>query len=296
MLSTTTVPEVRKLYLIKSWEAYMLDDDEIMALLRQVGGSAWEDSVELISNITWTPSLPVRFAKKHGYTMKPMMPLLAFRQTTTFTQVSFVAPFHCLLDAPDKDTAYLNDYHFVLNDGYNDFIAAVRNWLHTRVGVKYPNQPAYGFPQDMTTSIAPVDVPEYESWAYGDKIDAYRQFIGTAHLSAKRIISNELGAQISRAYIMTIQELLGIVHRAIIGGTNQIIPMGSLTQVTGMARVGLGTHPSCTCTQICTHQSNRPGSMGCLRFSITYLDCNLSNVMAYHAQTSLYIMRRPLQI
>ncbi|KAL4940392.1 hypothetical protein BDV06DRAFT_230334 [Aspergillus oleicola] len=208
------------------WEKYMLDG-EVLDLIQQAGNYAWEDSVELISNTTWTPSLPNLFLKKHGYSIKPYLPLLTFKQNTLVAQYeTYGSSFEAILDTPCNGTGYVNDYRSALEDGYNNYIDAIRTWVNNHLGLKYSNQPAYGLPQDMAASIAHVDIPEYESLSFKNSIDAYRQFIGTAHIAGKKIISNELGAEILKANSYSIPLLLDTVHRAVIGGTNQIILHG----------------------------------------------------------------------
>ncbi|KAL4798786.1 hypothetical protein BDV19DRAFT_402137 [Aspergillus venezuelensis] len=212
--------------MIDFWETYMLDD-EVLDLIRQAGNYAWEDSVELIANTTWTPSLPTLFLKKHNYNIKPYLPLLTFKQNTIVSQTkTYGSPFESLLDTPCSGNGYVNDYRSALGEGYNAYIDTIRTWVNRRLGLQYSIQPSYGLPQDMTASIPHVDIPEYESLSFKNSIDAYRQFIGTAHIAGKRIISNELGAVVLKAYSYSMPELLDTVHRAVIGGTNQIILHG----------------------------------------------------------------------
>ncbi|KAL4963275.1 uncharacterized protein BDV14DRAFT_191102 [Aspergillus stella-maris] len=212
--------------MIDFWEKYMLDVD-VLSLIQEAGNYAWEDSVELIANTTWTPTLPTIFLKKYKYSIKPYLPLLTFQQNTVVSQIqTYGSPFEALLDTPCFGTGYVNDYRSALEEGYNAYIDTIRNWVNARLRLQYSIQPAYGFPQDMTAAIAHVDIPEYESLSFKNSIDAYRQFIGTAHIAGKKIISNELGAVVLKAYSYSIPELLDTVHRAVIGGTNQIILHG----------------------------------------------------------------------
>ncbi|KAJ4354792.1 hypothetical protein N0V95_003522 [Ascochyta clinopodiicola] len=51
---------------INFWHKHILSDD-LLALIAKVGNYAWEDSVEIKSNISWTLLLPVLFEKEHGY-------------------------------------------------------------------------------------------------------------------------------------------------------------------------------------------------------------------------------------
>ncbi|KAM5353225.1 hypothetical protein ACJ41O_003189 [Fusarium nematophilum] len=211
--------------MIDFWEKHMLDE-ETLDLIRQAGNYVWEDSVEIVSNITWTPSLPVTFKKMHGYDIKPILPLLVFNQSSIYAQRESFGAFDCHLDTRYEGIGYVHDFRATLEFGYNEYISTLRNWSNTRLGLPYSNQPTYGLPQDMTAAIPHVDIPEYESLAFGNSIDNYRRFVGTAHLAGKNIISNELGAAVLKAYRLTIPELIRSVHLAVVGGTNQLILHG----------------------------------------------------------------------
>lgn len=45
-------------------------------------------------------------------------------------------------------------------------------------------------------------------------LGVYRQYVGPAHISGKRVISNEMGAVLLKAYQIPLPELLGLVKRA----------------------------------------------------------------------------------
>ena len=57
--------------------------------------------------------------------------------------------------------------------------------------------------------------------------DSYRQFTGPANVAGKRVISNEMGAQIFQAYQQTLPELLDLTKRAYSAGNNQMVFHGS---------------------------------------------------------------------
>lgn len=80
---------------------------------------------------------------------------------------------------------------------------------------------------DELQNIPKVNAPEDESLEFANEIDRYRQYAGPANLAGKRVISNELGAQIYRAFQQPLPELLDIFKRAIAGGVNQAVIHGS---------------------------------------------------------------------
>lgn len=80
---------------------------------------------------------------------------------------------------------------------------------------------------DELENIPKVNAPEDESLEFANEIDRYRQYAGPANLAGKRVISNELGAQIFFAFQQSLPELLDIFKRAIAGGVNQAVIHGS---------------------------------------------------------------------
>lgn len=77
------------------------------------------------------------------------------------------------------------------------------------------------------SDIPLVDTPECESLGFSDDVDNYRQFSGPAHLYAKQVISNELGAVNTAAYSLTLPELLFHTKRAWSGGISMVVYHGS---------------------------------------------------------------------
>jgi hypothetical protein len=57
------------------WDASLLPAD-IQALLRQVGASIFEDSLELHGEQYWTPALLAEFRQRRGYALTPYLPVL----------------------------------------------------------------------------------------------------------------------------------------------------------------------------------------------------------------------------
>ncbi|RYP69486.1 hypothetical protein DL769_005264 [Monosporascus sp. CRB-8-3] len=209
----------------KFWEEHMLRDG-IPDLLAKVGNYAWEDSVEITSNVSWSRSLPARFEKALGYSLKPYLPLLTFQQNNLLIQPADPGPFLCFLDATDKGAGYINDFRAALTLGYQDYLDALTKWSHRVLRKQVSVQPAYGLPIDMQASVPAVDSPECESLSFRDSIDSYRQFTGPAYLVGKRVVSNELGAVSTFAYRYPIPDLLFSANRGFAGGVNQYVIHG----------------------------------------------------------------------
>ncbi|KAL2859460.1 hypothetical protein BJX68DRAFT_261898 [Aspergillus pseudodeflectus] len=217
------------------WQDHILTD-EVAALLSRAGNYAWEDSLEMHFNVTWSRSLPERFKRLHGYSIRPYLPVLTFRQNTVVMQKDQPGAFECVLDTEDEGLSFVNDFRATLVAGYKEYLTALADWAHD-LGVKFSAQPVYGSVMDMLSAIPSLDVPECESLSFFDNIDMYRAFSGPARLSGKRIVSNEMGAVRGSAYNYHLPSLLFSVNRAFIGGVNQMVLHGQAYS---------GTYPNTT--------------------------------------------------
>lgn len=221
---------------IDFWENYILTP-ETKELLAEVGNfgkqsavlgrslltiTAWEDSVEIQSNISWTPSIPSTFSNKYNYSLIPYLPLVAFMDNNLGVQATAPGPIQSVLDSEDEGVGYLDDFRAILAEGYGEYLETFVNWTHT-LGIEYSAQVSYNLAMDMEVNIPKVDAPECESLAFSDNIDAYRQYVGPAVLANKTVISNEMGAVFGKAYAYPLTTLLGQTHKAIASGVNQFV-------------------------------------------------------------------------
>ncbi|KAK9658315.1 hypothetical protein V6Z96_002556 [Aspergillus fumigatus] len=58
------------------WDHHILSDEQTLTFLQEVGQYAWEDSIEMLSSLYWTPSLLTRFEQDRGYSALPCLPAL----------------------------------------------------------------------------------------------------------------------------------------------------------------------------------------------------------------------------
>lgn len=158
--------------------------------------------------------------------MKRYLPLIAFRNNNLALQPSAPGRFECILDTTDAGKGYEYDYRTILSEGYRDYLETLRGYFNDDLGIPLSVQPSYGLNQDMADSVPVVDVPECESLTFKDSIDGYRQFSGPAHLAGKNVISNEVGAQMTSAYMHSNKALLWSVNRGFSGGINQYVLHG----------------------------------------------------------------------
>ena len=182
--------------------------------------------MELLSNVSWSPSIPARFQKKLGYDMKRYLPLIIWGNNNINIQSAAPGTIRCVLDTKDGGQGYINDYRIALRDGYEEYLGVFTNWTRSYLGLQYSSQVSYNLPMDMEASIPLDDVPECESLQFRDDVDSYRQFSGSAYLADKRTVSIELGAVFGNAFTYTIPHLLWAANRATSGGVNQYVIHG----------------------------------------------------------------------
>ncbi|KAF2994986.1 hypothetical protein E8E13_003871 [Curvularia kusanoi] len=200
------------------WDEIFLSDPEIADLVKTVGKYAWEDSMEQLAALPWTPGLLARFKASYGYDMTSYLPVI-FSSLNTWGGFAppYAEAFFFNDDSAETQRLYSLDYQRVLNDGYQDYIAQFQDWTKS-IGIRYSNQPAYNLPLQMSSDVPFIDAPEAESLGFKDNVDMYRQFSGPAHFYNKSVISTEVGAVQEGAYLLTIPDLLRLIKRSFAGG------------------------------------------------------------------------------
>lgn len=215
---------------IDFWETYMLTNG-VKELLIEVGNYGWEDSIEILSNTSWSPNFPAMFKEKFGYSVLKYLPLVQWdNNNLALLGNSDPGMLDCVLDTPGQGVGYVNDFRALMVAGYREYLEAFTNWTDS-MGLQYSTQVSYNLPMDMESNIPFVNAPECESLAFGDNIDGYRQFVGPAQLAGKRVILNEMGANMLEVYQLSIPHLLWQIGRAFAAGVNQVVIHGQ--QYTG---------------------------------------------------------------
>ncbi|OTA67976.1 hypothetical protein K449DRAFT_364494 [Hypoxylon sp. EC38] len=201
---------------------HVIDDATMAELLREVGNYAWEDSMEILATLYWTPGLLNRFERSRGYSLLKYIPLL-FRPSNNWN--SIVPSYFEVFVSANSSSVNL-DYRRTLNEGYQDYLTHLNEWA-TQIGTQgFSAQPAYNLPLYMLSDIPLVTVPELESLGFMNNIDVQRQFTGAAHLSGRSIISSEAGAVNVPAFSQSVPEFLGIMTRSYAAGVNQLVVHG----------------------------------------------------------------------
>ncbi|KAF2180154.1 hypothetical protein K469DRAFT_753618 [Zopfia rhizophila CBS 207.26] len=200
------------------WDQYLLSDPEIRRLLGSVGKYAWEDSMEMLAVLYWTPGFLDQFKRSQGYDLVPYLPMLFNPSNTWNGQLPMYAEVYGFEGETSPGIGdYQLDYRKVLNDGYQAYISHFRDWSHS-LGTEYSAQVGYNVPVQMLSDIQFADAPEGESFGFGNLIDAYRQFASPAHLANKSVVSTELGAVNVAPYSLRVPDLLQQIKRSFAGG------------------------------------------------------------------------------
>ncbi|KAL1880144.1 hypothetical protein Daus18300_001507 [Diaporthe australafricana] len=209
------------------WDQQILSDAETAQLLADVGKYAWEDSMEILAAMYWTPDFLSRFEQEMGYSLVKYLPLL-YNPSNTWNGGILAYPelYQYGEYTSDNTSVHDLDYRTVLTSGYQDYIDHFEAWSLSR-GVEYSNQPAYNLPLEMLRTIPSVDAPECESLGFEDSVTSYRQFTGPAHLAGRNVISSEMGAVSGPAFNLTIPQFLYHGKAGLAGGITQHVLHGA---------------------------------------------------------------------
>ncbi|KAH7409052.1 hypothetical protein BKA64DRAFT_773603 [Cadophora sp. MPI-SDFR-AT-0126] len=174
-----------------------------------------EDSVEIRSQVYWTPELSETFKSMHGYDIGKYVMLLA---SNNGLGLNPPGPENFETDAPGRGQAFVDDYRSTLSYLLTTYYQHLVDWSREYLGMQFSGQ----------AQIIPiVDAPEDEALQFNDRIESYRQFVGPANIAGKSVISNEIGAALYASYKLTFPELLASVKRAWSAGNNQMVIHGA---------------------------------------------------------------------
>ncbi|KAB5528055.1 hypothetical protein GE09DRAFT_1064745 [Coniochaeta sp. 2T2.1] len=208
------------------WDQYLFDDDEIRELLKKAGKYSWEDSMEMMASLWWTPGFLDRFQKSRGYSAAKYLPVM-FQASNSWNDYS--PPYNTTyifdIDATRTGWKYLQDYKAALNEGYKEYLQHFQDWASS-LGLGHSVQPAYNLPLDMQADIPFAEAPELESLGFNEDLDLYRQFTGPAHLAGRNVISTEVGARRIGAYALTVPALVGLLQDSYAVGVNTMVIHG----------------------------------------------------------------------
>ena len=174
---------------------------------------AWQDSLEFGSlGEAWGIDLGERWSAVRPYGPGVALPSL-------FTS-------RWLYDNKTATAKMLNDYKYVLTDGYRSYTEAANLWSHSSLGIQYSQQPYGSTAPSMDiagVASATCDAPETESLDFENSIDGMRQMSGGVHTpTSGGIFSEELGAAANQQYQTTWLTILSDILPGIAAGVNMM--------------------------------------------------------------------------
>ncbi|MFJ3669726.1 glycosyl hydrolase [Streptomyces sp. NPDC090106] len=196
---------------VVNWWKRDLLTGEMRSLLRSVGGDFFEDSLEFLTELHWTPRMPQEFAARRGYALRSRLPLVHGQSSAVYV----------LQDAAvGKRVRW--DYFQTLSDLYLDHhVGVLDDWART-LGMRLRIQP-YGAPVDTGLAAARAGVPEGESLAFGSEPDSFRVLAAGRDLGRRgKVLSSEMGAVVNGAYRLSLGDLVTTANPGYALGVNQV--------------------------------------------------------------------------
>ena len=172
------------------WNDHVLNPD-IKGLMKRIGGSIFEDSIELEYSTLWTPKLREEFKKRKGYDLFRYLPAVAQENQKNAFRFS----------DGELNRGVINDYWDVLGQLYVDYhVGSLKPWAND-LGMKLRAQ-IYGLPTAAMTASGTIDISEGESLGFKNLGD-YRSIAGPANMKGQKLMSNEACAFAGSAYTVT---------------------------------------------------------------------------------------------
>jgi hypothetical protein len=192
------------------WERDLLTP-EIRSLLQAAGGNFFEDSLEFLTELHWTPEMLAEFSSRRGYALTPYLPLVQGQSAAVYQ-----------FEDATVGTRIRWDYFQTLSDLYLDnHITLLDNWART-FGMRLRDQP-YGAPLDSALAAARTGVPEGETLGFAGNPDSFRMMAAGRDLAQdSNILSSEMGAVLNGAYSLTIASEVLTANTGYALGVNQV--------------------------------------------------------------------------
>lgn len=201
------------------WKSNLLTPS-ITNLLRQNGVAIFEDSLELLAGILWTPSMLQEFQQRRGYSLVKYLPLLAMQPSGS----PYVKGTPVFAFAGDISTRVRHDYDQTLSDLYLENRVKPLQAAINAVGLEFRAQP-YGAAIDPALAAATLDIPEGESLGFTNP-DSFRLLAAGRDMGARRILSDEIGAVLNGAFRTTWHQMLSTINANYAAGVNQMVLHG----------------------------------------------------------------------
>ncbi|WP_264556877.1 glycosyl hydrolase [Halocatena marina] len=169
--------------IIDYWENNLLTSI-VRGLLPEVGGTMFEDSLELDATTFWTPRLPAEFEDRMGYSLNEYLPLILKGDETGSAVYTYGKGIRSQLR---------NDFEETLGELYlENHVEMLQEWVHS-IGLEFRNQPySMEMPMPSITTASETDVPEGETLGFRH-LDSYRALAGGRDIAGNQKLSDETG-------------------------------------------------------------------------------------------------------
>lgn len=235
-------PEGVKAY-IDFWEQNILYDEELRKLIKDVGMSLFEDSIEFGSYfgtdyLEWGYSFLDEFKNYIGYDLAPYLPLLEGQTMGGTSNVEYYNYEIAKYDVNTKQYIYSDEADRIRNDLsrlytilFADHVSQIQKWGE-KYNITYRMQ-ACSFNYDAAYLSAIVDYPDVETLGFfeitkdGGKYehgyDKSRLVAAGAHLGNHSVVSSECGALPNLTYRMTWAKIMEYIQLQYALGANRMI-------------------------------------------------------------------------
>lgn len=170
----------------KFWEQHILQNGT-RELLMQVGNYAWEDSMEIQSNVYWTKDMRKYFHEGHGYSIGKYLPIL-FHLNGLGADSN---PSNWwITDEPDSGLSHIADYRATVSSTpprddtrvrglkntnactiitqlakqYHQYLSTLSAWARGYLGLKFSSQVSYNLHMDMVSGVIGRRLEENRWW------------------------------------------------------------------------------------------------------------------------------------
>ncbi len=202
---------------IDYWESVLLTP-RVRALLAEVGGSIFEDSIEIKNTQYWTPGLLEEFEARRGYSIEPYLPVIMNRTIETFGRAAEPA---FTFGADNLDERVRHDWEQTLNElWFENRLEPLRSWAES-LGMRYRNQ-GYGTTVDVILSAALTGQPEGESLGFRSNVDQYRALASGRDMGGGLKLSDEMGAFFGAYDTLWTTEMIPTLNRNFAAGVNEL--------------------------------------------------------------------------
>jgi hypothetical protein len=207
---------------IDYWNSHLLPA-RTRELLRRIGGSIFEDSLELSAAQHWSPDLPGEFERRRGYAIRPWLALLAAAPTDP-DRKPFTAPSPPPYALLGVDRArVMHDFEQTLGEMYVDNrIRPLQAWANS-LGMQFRVQ-CIGNVVDSGAAAAIADIPEGDNSC---DLDGFRVLAAGRDIGAKHILSDEAATFVGgSAHVADWKTMVMMVQRDYAAGVNQAMLHG----------------------------------------------------------------------